>query len=250
MSQNTMQSGSPSTTGGATTMCGCALCAVAGTTAVSRRSILAACGGALLGASVTRPATAQTAVSPDEALKRLMDGNRRYMSKQLSSFAEDLDILRKNTVAKQEPFAAVLSCADSRVPVELVFDQTVGHVFVTRVAGNICTPEIIASIEYGAAVLGVAAIVVLGHQGCGAVKAAIAAKEVPGQISALYAPLQPAVERAGNDLTAAIKANAQIQASLLSTASPVLAKLISEGRLKVAAGYYTLGDGSVEMLAS
>jgi carbonic anhydrase len=143
----------------------------------------------------------------------------------------------------------VLSCADSRVPVELVFDQAVGHVFVTRVAGNFCTPEIIASLEYGAEVLGTAAIMVLGHQGCGAVKAAIAAKEVPGQISALYAPLRPAIERAGNDLTAAIKANAQIQAKLLSTASPVLADLISEDRLKVAAGYYNLGDGSVELLA-
>jgi carbonic anhydrase len=238
------------TTGGATTMCGCPLCEVAGINAVSRRRILAACGGALLAASATRDATAQTAVSPDDALKRLMDGNRRYMAKQLSSFAEDLDILRQNTVAKQEPFAAVLSCADSRVPVELVFDQTVGHVFVTRVAGNICTPEIIASIEYGAAVLGTAAIMVLGHQGCGAVQAAIAAKAVPGQISALYAPLRPAIERVGNDLTAAIKANAQIQAKLLSTASPVLAKLISEGRLKVAAGYYNLGEGSVELLGS
>jgi carbonic anhydrase len=231
------------------TVCGCPLCAVAGINVVSRRRILAACGGALLAVSANRHAVAQTALSPDDALKRLMDGNRRYVAKQLSSFAEDLDILRQNTVAKQEPFAAVLSCADSRVPVELAFDQAVGHVFVARVAGNICTPEIIASLEYGAEVLGTTAIMVLGHQGCGAVKAAIAAKEVPGQISALYAPLRPAIERAGNDLTAAIKANAQIQAKLLSTASPVLADLISEGRLKVAAGYYNLGDGSVELLA-
>lgn len=246
-----MRTTDPARTDGATTVCGCALCAVASMSTVSRRSLLAAgCGGALLAASASRRATAQTALSPDDALKRLMDGNRRYMAKQLSSFTEDLDILRQNTVAKQEPFAAMLSCADSRVPVELVFDQAVGHVFVTRVAGNICTPEIIASLEYGAAVLGTAAIIVLGHQGCGAVKAAIAAKEVPGQISALYAPLRPAIERAGNDLTAAIKANAQIQAELLSTASPILAKLISKGRLKVAAGYYNLGNGSVELLAS
>ena len=231
------------------TVCGCHSCTVAGITAVSRRRVLAACGGALLAASVTRRAMAQTALSPNDALQRLMDGNRRYMAKQLSSFAEDLDILRQNTVAKQEPFAAVLSCADSRVPVEVVFDQAIGHVFVTRVAGNICTPEIIASLEYGAAVLGTAAIMVLGHQGCGAVKAALAAKEVPSQISALYAPLRPAVERVGNDLTAAIQANVQIQANLLRTASPVLASLISKGRLKVAAGYYNLGNGSVELLA-
>src|SRR6202040_1002116 len=133
----------------------------------------------------------------------------------MTSFDHDLEMLKAKTAEKQEPFAAVLSCADSRVPVELIFDQSIGHVFVTRVAGNICTPEIIASLKYGAAVLGTAVIVVLGHSGCGAVKATIAAKSVPGQISALYAPIRPAVERAGSNLDAAIKANAQIQADLL-----------------------------------
>ncbi|HET9020060.1 MAG TPA: carbonic anhydrase [Acetobacteraceae bacterium] len=213
-----------------------------------RRAVLAAAGGALLAGAVPRRPLAQTPVSPDDALRRLMDGNRRYVAKQPASFAEDLDILRQNTVARQEPFAAVLSCADSRVPVELVFDQAIGHVFVTRVAGNVCTPEVMASLEYGATVLGTAAILVLGHEGCGAVKAAIAAKAVPGQISALYAPLRPAVERAGPDPVAAIKANAQIQADLLRTASPVLAGLIAQGRLKVVAGYYSLGDGAVALL--
>ena len=156
-----------------------------------------------------------------------MDGNARFVARRLTSFDDDLAILQQNTVAKQEPFAAILSCADSRVPVELVFDQTIGHVFVTRVAGNICTPEIIASLEYGAAVLGTAAIMVLGHAGCGAVQAAMSGKSVPGQISALYAPIRPAVERAGAELDAAIKANAQIQADLLRTASPVITDLIA-----------------------
>lgn len=178
-----------------------------------------------------------------------MQGNKRYVAQTMTSFGDDLDILRQHTAEKQEPFAAVLSCADSRVPVEILFDQTIGHVFVARVAGNICTPEIIASLEYGAAVLGTRAIVVLGHEGCGAVKAAIAGKEVPGQISALYAPLRIAVERAGPNPEAAIKANAQIQASLLSTASPVLAGLIAQGQLKVVAGYYSLADGSVALLS-
>src|SRR3954451_20376267 len=146
----------------------------------------------------------------------------------------------RDLTAKQEPFAAVLSCVDSRVPVELVFDEEIGRIFVTRVAGNICTPEIMASLEYGAAVLGTAVILVLGHESCGAVKAAIAGKTVPGQISAFYAPLRPAVERTGSDVAATTKANAQIQANLLRTASPVLAELISQGRLKVAAGYYSL----------
>ena len=211
--------------------------------------MLAATGGLFLASAVAPSAVAQTTLSPGDALDRLMQGNKRYVAKQLTSFNDDLSILRQGTADKQEPFAAVLSCADSRVPVEILFDQTIGHVFVTRVAGNICTPEIIASLEYGAAVLGTKAIMVLGHEGCGAVKAAIAGKEVPGQISALYAPLRPAVERAGPDAEDAIKANAQIQADLLRTASPVLAGLIAQGRLKVVAGYYSLADGAVALLA-
>jgi carbonic anhydrase len=178
----------------------------------------------------------------------MMEGNRRFTAGRLTSFEEDLAILKANTVDKQEPFAAVLACADSRVPVELVFDQSIGHIFAARVAGNICTPEIIASLEYGVAVLGTPVIVVLGHSGCGAVKATMAAKPVPGQISALYAPLRPAVERAGSDLNAAIKANAQIQADLLRTASPVMAEQVKAGKLKIAAGFYDLGSGRVSLL--
>ena len=174
----------------------------------------------------------------------MIDGNAHFAAGRLTSFDPDLALLRQTTVAKQEPFAAVLSCADCRVPVELVFDQSIGQVFVARVAGNICTPEIIASLEYGAAELGTRAIVVLGHSGCGAVKATIAAKQVPGQISALYAAIRPAVERAGPDLDAAIKANAQIQADLLRTASPVIAGLVAGGKLKVAAGSYRFGQRS------
>src|SRR4029077_19280798 len=140
---------------------------------------------------------AQTTLAPDAALARLMDGNARFVAGRLDSFDEDLAILKQNTVAKQEPFAAVLSCADSRVPVELVFDQSIGHVFVTRVAGNIATTEIMASIEYGAAVLGTRVIMVLAHGNCGAVKATIDAKAVPGQISALYRYIRPAIDQAG-----------------------------------------------------
>jgi carbonic anhydrase len=213
-----------------------------------RRLVLAGVGSLLLTTTMTHRGHAQTALSPDAALARLKEGNQRYMAKQMRSFDEDLAIMRENTVAKQEPFAAVLSCADSRVPVEIVFDEAIGHIFVTRVAGNVCTPEVIASLEYGAVVLGTSAILVLGHGGCGAMQATIAGKAVPGQISALYAPLRPAVESAGTDLDAAIKANAKIQANLLRTASPVLAGLIAQGRLKVTAGYYGLADGSVTVL--
>src|SRR5579872_3622693 len=135
-------------------------------------------------------ALAQSQLSPDAALQELMDGNRRFMSGRLNSFDQDLAILRQQTSEKQEPFAAVLSCADSRVPVELIFDQTIGQIFVARVAGNVVTPELIGSLEYGAEVLGTKAILVMGHSGCGAVKATIAREEVPGQISSLFPHIQ------------------------------------------------------------
>ena len=149
---------------------------------------LAAGGGAVL---APMRAAAQSSLTPDAALAQLMAGNARFMTTKLTSFQEDLDILRQGTVEKQEPFAAVLSCADSRVPVELVFDQTIGHVFVARVAGNFVTSELIGTLEYGATVLGTRVIMVLGHEGCGAVSAAIAGKAVPGQISAVYRPAAP-----------------------------------------------------------
>ena len=112
-----------------------------------------------------RAAEAQTLKAPAEALRTLRDGNRRFVARKLTFYREDLAILQQDTEEKQEPFASILSCADSRVPVELVFDQSIGHIFVTRIAGNIVTSEIIASLEYGAAVLGTKVILVMGHAG-------------------------------------------------------------------------------------
>lgn len=195
-----------------------------------------------------RPLMAQSTLSPDAALQRLMEGNARFTSGRMTSNEHDLEILKQHTVDKQEPYAAVLSCADSRVPIELIFDESIGHIFVARIAGNIATSEIIASLEYGAAVLGTKVILVIGHRNCGAVKAAIQAKEVPGQISALYPHLRPAVNQAGPDLEAATKANAKIQASLLREASTVIAGLVKENKLKVVAAYYDVGAGSVTLL--
>lgn len=191
---------------------------------------------------------AQSTLSPDAALTELMDGNKRFTSGKLTAHEQDLAILKQHTEDKQEPFAAVLSCADSRVPVELVFDQSIGHVFVTRVAGNVVTPEIIGSLEFGAAVLGTKVILVLGHSGCGAVKATIQGKGVPGQISSLFPHIQPAVDQAGSDLASATKANAKIQAALLSEASTVISSLVKDGKLKVVAGYYDLGTGAVTLV--
>lgn len=198
--------------------------------------------------SVEFTASAQTLLSPEAALQQLVDGNRRFAEGRMTSFDEDLGILKAKTVEKQEPFAALLSCADSRVPVELIFDQSIGHLFVTRIAGNIATSAIIASLEYGVAVLGTAVIMVLGHANCGAVKASIEAKAVPGQISALYPYIRPAIDRAGRDLEAAIKANAEIQTALLRQSSPVFAEHIKQQRLKIVSGYYDLVSGKVTVL--
>jgi len=198
--------------------------------------------------ALPREVRAQSALTPDAALAELMAGNQRFITGRMTSNEHDLAILKEKTIDKQEPFAALLSCADSRVPVELIFDQTIGHLFVTRIAGNFVTPEIIASLEYGAAVLGTEVILVMGHANCGAVKATIQGKEVPGQISALFPHIQPAVDQAGPNLEAATKANAKIQAALLRESSTVISGMVKQGKVKVAAGYYDVGTGAVTIL--
>jgi carbonic anhydrase len=217
------------------------------------RSMLAGVGAGLTGATVIDLASpgsldAQTNLSPDRALRELIDGNLRTVANQLTSIQHDLEVLRNHTVNKQEPFAAVLACADSRLPVELIFDQTIGRLFVTRVAGNLVTPEIMASLEYAVAVLGVTAILVLGHTSCGAVKAAIKAEPVPGQISLLYPPLRQAVEQSDGDLTKAVEINASVQADLLRTSSTVIRDAIKASKVVVASGVYDLATGKVALM--
>jgi carbonic anhydrase len=204
-------------------------------------------GSSVLQFALTSPAFAQTKLTPDEALRELMSGNQRFASNQLTSMQKDLGLLRNHTAEKQEPFAAVLACADSRVPVELVFDQTIGQLFVTRVAGNVVAPEIIASLEYSVAELGVKAILVLGHTNCGAVKAAMKGDAVPGQISTLYTALRPAVEQSGGDIEKAIEANSRIQADLLRTSSTVIRDADRAGKIKVVSGVYDLASGKVRL---
>ncbi len=223
----------------------------------SRRRFLgmgmtAAVGGLLtsgLELAVPSPVLAQSALSPAAALDELMAGNKRFVAGQLMGCGNNLAERRRSTAEKQEPFAAVLSCADSRVPDEIVFDKCIGDIFVTRVAGNMITPEIIGSLEYGAIVLGTKVILVMGHSNCGAVKATIHGESVPGQISSLFPHIQPAVDQAGTNLEAATKANAKIQATLLSQSSTVISGMVKENKLKVVAGYYDLASGVVTLLS-
>jgi carbonic anhydrase len=208
-------------------------------------AFLAAAGAEFVTATRIR---AQSQLTPDAALKELLAGNKRFTSGRMTALDEDLKILKQKTADQQEPFAAVLSCADSRVPVEFIFDQSIGHIFVTRVAGNVITPEIIGSLEYGAAVLGTKVILVMGHAKCGAVKAAMEGTAAPGQITTLYRHFQPALDQARSNLEAAIMANAKMQSDLLRKGSTVIAGMVKENKIKVAAAYYDIGGGGVTLL--
>ncbi len=181
---------------------------------------------------------------PDEALALLYAGNARFTrGKHLPSHR---NMSRVKAVASQQtPFAAFLGCADSRAPVEIIFDQGFGDLFVTRIAGNLATNEIIASLEVGTAVLGTKLLYVLGHTSCGAVSAALKGDEVPGQISGLFQHLRAAVRLSQGDLLRAVTENVRNQALTLAEASPVISKLVRSGSLKVAGGVYDLQTGVV-----
>jgi carbonic anhydrase len=219
----------------------------------TRRQVLRSlAGGAVTAAAASAlfeatPAAAQAPQTPDAALELLVAGNKRFAANQLTSIQHDLEVLKNHTADKQEPFAAVLTCADSRIPVELIFDQTIGHIFVTRVAGNVATPEIIGSLEYAVAALGVKTVLVLGHSNCGAVKAAMKADTVPGQISTLYRSLRQGVEQSGGDFTRAIGANAKVQADLLRTTSTVIRDALQAKTVTVSSGVYNLATGVVAL---
>jgi len=212
--------------------------------------ILAARAGAELAAP--EPVIAQTAtdLTPAAALQRLMDGNRRFVERRRQNPNQTL--ARVTQVAQtQTPFAAILGCADSRFPSEIIFDQGIGDLFVCRVAGNVATPEEKGSLEFGTLVLGAKILLVVGHERCGAVKATIDGAAVPGQIGSLLDAIRPAVQstrnQPGDHLENAGKANATLQARRLRE-SPVISQLIAENKLDVRAAYYDLDTGTVTLL--
>jgi carbonic anhydrase len=186
--------------------------------------------------------------TPVDALDRLLAGNVRFARGTPEAPHRDLQRLRE-IEAKQTPFAAVLGCADSRVPVEILFDQGFGDIFPVRVAGNVVTPEVIASLEFGTAVLGAEVLLVLGHTKCGAVKATVDGASVPGQISSLFYHIQPAVDAAKGDLGAAVVENVRRQAELLRRSSPVLTALVRERKLRIEGGVFDLATGVVTLIA-
>jgi len=195
------------------------------------------------------PAFALFAQTPDEALKRLMDGNTRFVKEQLIHPNRDHEA-RINTLHSQHPFAIIMGCSDSRVPAELVFDEGIGDLFVVRVAGNVIDQVALESLEFGALVLGANLIVVMGHESCGAVKAVFDGntKDIPA-IAKLIQPSVDVVKNKGGSLKDAIQKNAQNMASQLM-ANPILAKLIKDGKLRVVPAYYNLLSGKVELITA
>jgi carbonic anhydrase len=192
-----------------------------------------------------KPASTVTPALPSEALELLHAGNRRFVAGHSEAPHRDPERLRE-VAAGQAPFAAFLGCADSRVPIEIVFDQGFGDLFVTRIAGNVAATENIASLEFAADALGVKVLYVLGHTSCGAVAAAAKAEPVPGQISALFQHIRPAVRVANGDIAAAVRENVKIQAQTIVEGSTVISSLVSAGKVVVAGGIFDLKTGRVE----
>ena len=218
----------------------------------------------------------QPIVSPAEAISRLKEGNGRFTAGNaqhphesaderkhmatnsyanagmifLGMTAEQAAKRRGELTKSQHPFAAIVSCSDSRVPPEIVFDEGLGDLFVVRVAGNVMNDENLGSVEYAVDHLAVRLIVVLGHQRCGAVKAAkdtIAAKtEAPAHIQSLVNAIRPAVEATvKGDLEATVEANVKNVVQALRSSTPILKPKVDSGEVQVIGGYYSLDTGAV-----
>ncbi|AVH73052.1 carbonic anhydrase [Nostoc sp. 'Lobaria pulmonaria (5183) cyanobiont'] len=190
-------------------------------------------------------------INPNEAIRRLLDGNQRFIHQKRQYPDQSLEHLR--LVAKaQYPFAAILGCADSRVPAEIIFDRGLGDLFVVRVAGNVVSDTIIGSLEYSTVVLGSQLIMVLGHRRCGAVAEAIKNEPLPGRIGLIIEGIKPSVERVkfktGDNMQDAVIANIQYQTEKLQESSTILAKLLREGKLKIVGACYDIDTGKVNII--
>jgi len=234
----------------------------------SRRSFLVSSGATLLASTLSGntalaafadgPAPAQT-VSSDEALHRLIEGNKRFVDGQITHPGRTPDDF-KPLAAGQFPIAAIVCCADARVTPEILFDQGIGDLFVIAIAGNYIEgagASVKGSIEYAVAELNVPLVMVLGHSQCGAVKAAIKHLHdhdaLPGAINDLVNNIKPAVVetegKPGDPLENAIEANVHRGVAKLNTLAPVVAPAVKSGKIKVGGGVYDLATGAVKLLA-
>jgi carbonic anhydrase len=205
---------------------------------------------ALAAAPDTAIATTKT-IKADSALQRLMEGNQRFISQKRTYPHQSLERLQE-LAHDQKPFAVILGCADSRVPVEMLFDAGVGDIFDIRVAGNIVTPEVLGSLEYAVAMLDTRLIMVLGHERCGAVTAAIKHTVVPGSIGTLIAAIEPAIptgEAFSEDLVQqAVIANVKYQMEAIRRNSELVVERVLKNQLQIVGGRYDLDTGAVTLV--
>ncbi|MFO0828611.1 MAG: carbonic anhydrase [Phycisphaerales bacterium] len=225
-----------------------------------RLGLLAACAVALISTGcASTPSSQRTAagepapVAADVAMQRLMDGNKRFVSGH--PLNADRDPARRSELAAgQHPFAIVLTCSDSRVPPELVFDQGLGSIFVVRVAGNTADDVAIGSIEYAVEHLGARLIVVLGHEKCGAVAAAVKGGELPGHLPAVVADIRPLVAQAkadpGDPVHNCVWLNAAHVAAQLRASGPILSEFVEHHGVEVQGAVYDLDSGVVRLVPS
>ncbi|OPY76083.1 MAG: Carbonic anhydrase [Syntrophorhabdus sp. PtaU1.Bin050] len=187
----------------------------------------------------------------DEALQKLIEGNKRYVAGKPLHPHQDVE-RRRDVIQGQQPFAVILGCSDSRIPPEIIFDQGLGDIFVIRVAGNIVDDVALGSIEYAVDHLGTKLVVVLGHGKCGAVTATVQGGEAHGHVTSIVKAIAPAVEKAkgrpGDLVDNAIKANAELVRDLIKSSKPLLAQAVSEGNISVIGAYYDIHSGEVEIV--
>ena len=230
--------------------------------ATSRRRFLALSGGAAAAfafapafAKETKPPPKpQNAISPDEALERLVKGNKRYVKG--VSLRHDFKHEREALTGGQNPYASILSCADSRIAPEYAFDSGRGDLFVCRVAGNFANDDTVASLEYGVAVLNSPLILVLGHDSCGAVVATIKSLKdnttlpghLPSLVSALSASVKASADQPGDKLANAIRQNVKDVTAKLKSATPILSAAAADGKIRIVGGIYRLASGKVELI--
>jgi len=181
--------------------------------------------------------------SANSSLQKLMDGNKRFVEEKLQHPHQNAE-RRLELLNNQNPFAVILSCSDSRVPPEVIFDQGIGDLFIIRVAGNIISDEVLGSIEYTVEHLGVKLLVVLGHEKCGAVDGALSKKEFPEHISSLTNAIRPAIKNI-TDLDEAVRANIKHVVEQLKTSKPILEEAFKEGHLDILGARYDFDDGTV-----
>lgn len=189
-------------------------------------------------------------ITAEESLEKLLQGNKRYVAGK--SLHPNNSAKRRTQVATgQHPFAIIVSCSDSRVPPEVLFDQGLGDLFVIRSAGHVVDDFALGSIEYAVEHLGSKLIVVLGHERCGAVDATVKGGEAPGHVKNVVEAIRPAVAKArgkhGDVLCNAVKSNVKMTAEKIRGSGPILAEPIGDGLLKIVGAYYDLDSGAVEM---